>query len=179
MSLRFAIESDWCLRANRRCASSGMRRYFSVVSRLGDGVFWYALLLLLLLLGGRQGSVAAAQMAITGAVSLVVYKLLKRWAHRPRPCAADARIRALVAPLDEFSFPSGHTLHAVAFSVVAIANFPWLAWLLVPFTASVALSRVMLGLHYPSDVVAALLIGLGLGRLCLYAASFVGGMPPT
>ena len=43
---------------------------------------------------------------------------------------SDARIRAWVAPLDEFSFPSGHTLHAVAFTVVALAHYPVLAWLL-------------------------------------------------
>lgn len=54
-----------------------------------------------------------------------------------------------MAPLDEFSFPSGHTLHAVAFSLVAMAHYPVLAWALVPFTASVAVSRVVLGLHYP------------------------------
>ncbi len=154
-----------------------MRRYFSVVSRLGDGVFWYALMGLLTVLGGRTGVVAALEMAATGVISFLLYKLLKRWAHRPRPCAADVRIQALVAPLDEFSFPSGHTLHAVAFSCVCIAHFPLLAWLLVPFTASIAASRVMLGLHYPSDVLAAVLIGLGLGGLCLYAASFAERMP--
>ena len=78
------------------------------------------------------------------------------------------RIRAWVAPLDEFSFPSGHTLHAVAFSLVAMAHYPSLAWLLVPFTASVAASRVMLGLHYPSDVLAATGIGCGLAGISLW-----------
>ena len=98
----------------------------------------------------------------------VLYKLLKRWTRRPRPFASDARIHAWVAPLDEFSFPSGHTLHAVAFSLVAMAHYPALAWLLVPFTASVAASRVVLGLHYPSDVLAATAIGSGLAGLSLW-----------
>ncbi|RYZ72780.1 MAG: phosphatase PAP2 family protein, partial [Lysobacteraceae bacterium] len=86
----------------------------------------------------------------------------------PRPFASDLRIRAWVAPLDEFSFPSGHTLHAVAFSLVAIAHYPSLAWLLLPFSACVALSRVVLGLHYPSDVLAALVIGSGLASCSLW-----------
>jgi undecaprenyl-diphosphatase len=73
-----------------------------------------------------------------------------------------------VAPLDEFSFPSGHTLHAVAFSLVAMAHYPVLAWALVPFTASVAVSRVVLGLHYPSDVLAATAIGSALAALSLW-----------
>ncbi|HEY0502237.1 MAG TPA: phosphatase PAP2 family protein, partial [Lysobacter sp.] len=87
---------------------------------------------------------------------------------RPRPFASDRRIHAWVAPLDEFSFPSGHTLHAVAFSIVGMAHYPMLAWVLVPFTASVAASRVVLGLHYPSDVLAATVIGSGLAGVSLW-----------
>ena len=64
------------------------------------------------------------------------------------------------------AFPSGHTLHAVAFTLVALAHYPVLAWLLMPFTASVAVSRVVLGLHYPSDVLAATAIGSGARRRC-------------
>ena len=100
-------------------------------------------------------------------VALTLYKVLKRWTRRPRPFAADLRIHAWVAPLDEYSFPSGHTLHAVSFTVVALAYYPWLAPLLLPFTAGVALSRVVLGLHYPSDVLAATGIALGLGAASL------------
>ncbi|WP_155518951.1 phosphatase PAP2 family protein, partial [Xanthomonas euvesicatoria] len=80
---------------------------------------------------------------------------------------------AWVAPLDEFSFPSGHTLHAVSFSIVALAYYPWLAPLLVPFSAGVALSRVVLGLHYPSDVLAATLIGVLLASLSLWGLPVV------
>lgn len=66
---------------------------------------------------------------------------------------------AHVPPLDEFSFPSGHTLHAVAFTAVACAWYTPLALLLVPYALLVAASRVVLGLHYPSDVLAAIAIG--------------------
>ncbi len=152
-------DAGWCMRANRAGGRLGVRRYFAAVSRLGDGVFWYALMSVLVLVDGIEGLAASAHMALTGAAALVLYKRLKRWTRRPRPFAADGRIRAWVAPLDEFSFPSGHTLHAVAFTVVALSHYPALAWLLVPFTASVALSRVVLGLHYPSDVLAATAIG--------------------
>ena len=66
------------------------------------------------------------------------------------------------------SFPSGHTLHAVSFTVVALAYYPWLAPLLLPFTVGVALSRVVLGLHYPSDVLAATAIGSLLAAVSLW-----------
>ena len=166
-----ANESEWCLRANALCGRIATRRFFSLISRLGDGVFWYVLMAALALFGGHDGMLAALHLAAIGLVSLVLYKALKRWTRRPRPCASDLRIRAWVAPLDEFSFPSGHTLHAVAFTVVSLSYFPVLAWLLIPFAASVAVSRVVLGLHYPSDVLAATGIGsaLALGSICLRA----------
>ena len=162
-----ARETRWCRRANHYCRRRRIRTLFAVISRLGDGVFWYLLMAALVLVDGMDGLRASAHMAATGVVALTLYKVLKRWTRRPRPFAADLRIRAWVAPLDEYSFPSGHTLHAVSFSVVALAYYPWLAPLLLPFTAGVALSRVVLGLHYPSDVLAATGIALLLGGASL------------
>ena len=166
-------ESSWCLRANRICARHPSRAYFALVSRLGDGAFWYVLMASMVVFDGWRGLTASAHLALTGAIALALYKLLKRWTRRPRPFASDRRIRAWVAPLDEFSFPSGHTLHAVAFSLVAAAHYPVLAWLLAPFTVSVAASRVVLGLHYPSDVLAAGAIGTALAGLSLWLAPTV------
>ena len=163
-----AGESGWCLRANRLCARGASRTYFSIVSRLGDGVFWYVLMGALVLMDGIAGLAASAHLAATGVIALTLYRLLKHWTRRPRPFASDQRIQAWVAPLDEFSFPSGHTLHAVAFTLVAMAHYPALGWVLVPFTASVAASRVALGLHYPSDVIAATGIGSALAALSLW-----------
>ncbi|WP_413975768.1 phosphatase PAP2 family protein [Stenotrophomonas acidaminiphila] len=162
-----ARETRWCRRANHYCRRRRIRTLFAVISRLGDGVFWYLLMAALVLVDGMDGLRASAHMAATGVVALTLYKVLKRWTRRPRPFAADLRIRAWVAPLDEYSFPSGHTLHAVSFSVVALAYYPWLAPVLLPFTAGVALSRVVLGLHYPSDVLAATGIALLLGSASL------------
>ena len=161
-------EGRWCRRANGLGAFRGSRAYFAAISRLGDGVFWYVLMAAMVVFDGFDGLRASAHLAAVGVVSLLLYKGLKRWTRRPRPFAADRHIRAWVAPLDEFSFPSGHTLHAVAFTLVALAYYPQLAWLLIPFTASVALSRVVLGLHYPSDVLAATGIGSVLALVSLW-----------
>ncbi len=161
-------EYAWTAAANRWGHGRAIRAYFSAVSRLGDGAFWYALMLAVVVFDGYRGLIASAHMAATGALALLIYKSLKRWTKRPRPCARDARVRALVAPLDEFSFPSGHTLHAVSFAWVALAYYPGLAWLLLPFALSVAASRVVLGLHYPSDVLAAGVIAGALATLSLW-----------
>lgn len=166
-------ESAFCLIANRWGHRQWVRRYFAAVSRLGDGVAWYSLMALIVLTDGLAGVAASAHMAATGATALLLYRGLKRWTKRPRPFAADRRIRPLVRPLDEFSFPSGHTLHAVSFTLVALAHCPVLAWLLIPFSASIAASRVVLGLHYPSDVLAATGIGVALAS----SSILLGQMP--
>lgn len=161
---------EWrlCLACNRWAARGAVTRLFGLVSRLGDGLFWYALMGLLALAGGVRGATAALHMALTGLTALGLYRWLKRWTRRPRPFRAHHGIVARIPPLDEFSFPSGHTLHAVSFSLVAIAYVPWLVFVLAPFTALVAASRVVLGLHYPSDVLAASAIGVALASLSLW-----------
>lgn len=152
---------EWrlCLHCNRWLARRALARMFGTISRLGDGAFWYALMVAIALIGGPLGRIAALHMALTGLVAAALYRLLKRWTRRPRPFRTHIEIIAHVPPLDEFSFPSGHTLHAVCFSIIALSYFPLLAPLLVPFALLVAASRVVLGLHYPSDVFAATLIG--------------------
>lgn len=140
---------------------------FRAVSRLGDGVFWYSLMAVFAILGGADGLQAAMHMAATGLVATALYRGMKGVIRRPRPFRRHAGIVARVRPLDEYSFPSGHTLHAVSFSIVALAYYPGLAWLLLPFATLVAASRVVLGVHYPSDVLAASAIGAVLATLSL------------
>jgi len=167
-------EARLCLRVNRWGARRAITRFFTVISRLGDGGFWYALMFAITLFGGgTRGIFAALHMGLTGLVAAAMYRGLKRWTRRPRPFRAHRDIVALALPLDEFSFPSGHTLHAVTFTIVALAYFPLLAPLLIPFTLLVAASRVVLGLHYPSDVLAATLIGLGLAGSSLWVGTLV------
>ena len=164
-------ERRLCLAMNRWCARNVLRRLFGIVSRLGDGVFWYTLMGVLAVFGGSRGAIAALHMALTGIVAATMYKHLKRWTRRPRPFRAHDGIVPYIAPLDEFSFPSGHTLHAISFTVIALAYFPLLVPLLVPFTLLVGASRVVLGLHYPSDVLAATVIGFGLAGTSLWISS--------
>ena len=161
-------DTDWCLRTNGWCARRSVRALFALASKLGDGWAWYALMLGMIVVDGRAGLFAAAHLGAVGLFTLALYKLLKHWTKRPRPFASDARIHAWVAPLDEFSFPSGHTLHAVAFTLVSLAYYPMLAWVLVPFASTVAVSRVVLGLHYPSDVLAATAIGTSIAAAALW-----------
>ncbi|TAL72373.1 MAG: phosphatase PAP2 family protein [Rhodanobacter sp.] len=164
----WAFDPRWCHIANRWGAHRSLHRLFTLVSRLGDGWLWLALAAGLAALPGSRGIWAALQMLVTGAVGSLVYRVLKQMTRRSRPYRIHATVVARVTPLDEYSFPSGHTLHAVCFSIVAGAWFPMLALPLIVFTVLVALSRLVLGLHYPTDVLAGALLGTVIALLSLY-----------
>lgn len=157
-----ARELRWCFAANRWGARPLITRFFAIVSRLGDGPAWYAVIASLPLFFGASAAAASLHLGVTAAASATIYRTLKRYTKRPRPFRRHDGIVAHVAPLDEFSFPSGHTLHAVTLTLVMCWYFPMMAVVLVPFAVAVAVSRVVLGLHYPSDVLAATVIGCGL-----------------
>ncbi len=138
-----------------------------LASRLGDGLFWYALMLTLLAWHGGEAIPVVLHMIVSGLLGTLIYKWLKGATERPRPYQACPTICCLTAPLDRFSFPSGHTLHAVVFSLVATAYYPALGWLVWPFTALVAASRLVLGLHYMSDVLVGALLGAAVAGIML------------
>jgi len=86
---------------------------------------------------------------------------------RPRPFVTCPGVWARTNPLDTYSFPSGHTLHAVSFSIVIAYHYPLAALLVGPFALVVAVSRLVLGLHYPSDVVVGAVMGAATAALVL------------
>jgi len=139
----------------------------AVSSRLGNGIVWYTLTASIPFLAGPKGWSCTAQMLAVGVVNVMIYYHLKRWTGRERPFMSCTQISACVRALDQFSFPSGHTLHAVAFSVILGHPYPPFAPLLWGFTSLVALSRVVLGLHFPTDVAAGALIGFSTGWMAL------------
>ena len=150
----------WCARSLHRATRFGLIvLLLRGLSRLTDGVAWYALILALPWLGGANGTACALRMALLGGIDLVVYLAIKRHFARPRPFVGCSGVRPCARTLDEFSFPSGHTLHAAGFAVLLCNYYPALVWVMVPLTALIGLSRVVLGLHYPSDVIAGAAIG--------------------
>ena len=148
-----------CIQFNRISSYRAAELLLRAVSRLGNGVFWYSLMLVLPFVYGTPGWQASAHMLLAAVPALLIYKVLKKTTSRQRPCKVHPRVRQKAATLDRFSFPSGHTLHAVNFTLVCSTYFPELAAALAWFTALIALSRPVLGLHYPSDVLAGAVIG--------------------
>ena len=155
------LEIGICLKINQLGRSESVRVFFAAVSRLGDWGYWAAMGIVLLALRGPDAIPAVLHIGITAAMGVGIYKVLKTCLVRERPYVYNGTIQLGTAPLDRYSFPSGHTLHAVALSIMIVHVEPSLLLVCAPFALLVALSRIVLGLHYPSDVV----VGAGIGAL--------------
>lgn len=164
-------ELNACRAFNRSVRRAGLLRVVRIASRLGDGVLWYGLMGLMALAGGELGRLVALRCAVAGIAGLALYRGLKNLLVRERPYMTHAAIVCAGRPLDRFSFPSGHTLHAVSFTLIICSSLPWTAVVLVPAALLIALSRMVLGLHYPSDVIAGGLLGVGVATATM---SWVG-----
>lgn len=132
-----------------------------LASRLGDWPAWVALLLAQPLLQESGGWQRLLQYGLTALAAIAVYRLVKTRLCRERPFITFVgNVRSHEPARDRYSFPSGHTMHAVMFLALTASHLPWLAPWLVPLVVLIALSRVGLGLHYLSDVLAGALLGL-------------------
>lgn len=159
------VDSHLCITFNRTSHNILIRNFFKAISRLGDGIFWYSLMALMLCVDQAHAFLPVSHMAVAGLIGTLIYKWLKVRTLRPRPFNVHQQISLRSVPLDQFSFPSGHTLHAVIFSMVAIHYYPMLSVALIPFTILIGLSRPILGLHYPSDVLVGAFIGILISTL--------------
>ena len=141
-----------------------VRWWMITATRGGDGWMWWTQAFVLLVAGGRQRFVALAAAAIACGLGIQTFLTLKWLIGRRRPSRRDRHNWARLLPPDEFSFPSGHTIIAFAFAISVGHFYPdFLPWFL--FCAiSVAASRIVLGLHFLSDVAAGCAIGCGLGH---------------
>lgn len=165
------VDLKLCRCLNRSMDFPSVRQFFRGIGWLGNGWLWYALIACLPWLYGRSGTFTAMQMLATGFAGVVFYKMIKQRAVRERPFVTHSTtIYCASVPMDRYSFPSGHTLHAVSFTLLMAHAFPEWAVPLAAFTGLVALSRIVLGLHYPTDVAAGAILGAGLAALSVLIA---------
>lgn len=150
------------LSVNRWRAPRWIRIWMLCATRGGDGWLWYTLGAFLLAFGGeaRFFALTAAALAVIAGIALFLW--LKRRIGRERPCAVEPHCWHTLLPPDQFSFPSGHTITAFAVTVALSHFYPSLTTGLRFCAGSVAVSRVLLGMHFVSDVVAGAVLGSGL-----------------
>ncbi|MBN3564798.1 phosphatase PAP2 family protein [Aliamphritea spongicola] len=129
-------------------------------SRLGDGVAYLLAGLLLFWLEPVSGPDFLQAGLITFAIEVPLFLSLKQLIKRNRPCDYLSDITPAIQPADRFSFPSGHAAAAFAFASVLSIYYPGLSEAAFAVAGLIGLSRVLLGVHYPTDILAGALLGI-------------------
>jgi undecaprenyl-diphosphatase len=163
VSILSAPDYQLMRRVNRWRAPRWVRWWSIGATRAGDGWLWSfcGVALLASRDADRYAAVVAALLA--AAMGIVVFRVLKRAVGRKRPCVHEPHCWATFLPPDQFSFPSGHSITAFAVAVSLGYFYPPLLAGLLFCAASVAASRILLGLHFLSDVLAGSALGVALG----------------
>lgn len=150
-------------RVHRWSAPRWIRLWMICATRGGNGWLWQTLGLVLLLSGGDERFQAVGAATLATAVGIAVFLGLKRLTGRKRPCHIEPHCWSTLLPPDRFSFPSGHTITAFACSVPLMWFYPQMTAALLFIAVSIAASRILLGMHFLSDVVAGAILGSALG----------------
>lgn len=142
-------------------------RWFRVVmicaTRGGDGWLWYTLGLILLIYGGDHRFAAIGAGATSAVAGICLFRALKHASRRKRPCEIEPHCWAKILPPDRYSFPSGHAITAFGVAVSIGLFYPQLEGCLLAAAFLIAGSRIILGMHFLSDVLAGSAIGAILG----------------
>ncbi|MEM8560934.1 MAG: phosphatase PAP2 family protein [Pseudomonadota bacterium] len=137
------------------------------LSRSGDGYLYALIPLTLWALNIPKSGLLVIALALGFTLERILYGILKRTLKRRRPANAIPGFNSLIIASDKFSFPSGHASGAFLFATSMTFTFgaPLLAIYL--WASGVALSRVLLGVHFPGDIVAGSFLGASIGLICI------------
>ncbi len=165
--LQFIATGDHKLmrRVNKWPAPKWVRLWAIAATRAGDGWLWYLCGLAALLFGGDERLTSVASAGSAAMVGVGLFMSLKKLSGRRRPCEIEPHCWATLLPPDQFSFPSGHTITAFAVAISLSAFFPLFFPALLFCALSIAVSRILLGMHFLSDVIVGAILGTGLALI--------------
>ena len=155
-------------RVHRWRAPRWFRILMIMATRGGDGWLWYAFGLILFVCGGVHRFAAIEAGGSSAVMAIFLFRVLKRTSRRKRPCEIEPHCWASILPPDKYSFPSGHSITAFAVAIPLGLFYPYLETTLLAAACLIAISRIVLGMHFLSDVIAGSAIGLVLGFLSFY-----------
>lgn len=148
-------------------SQSWVARHCRSVSRTADGPL-YALLGAAIGYAGATGKLFVLHLASAFALERCIYWVLKNSLRRKRPAQALPDFRSHIIASDEFSFPSGHTCAAFLFVTLLVLHFGPVLTLLYLWAVAVAMSRVCLGVHFPTDTVVGAVLGASIALFTSY-----------
>lgn len=162
-----ALDIQLFLGLNRRHRSHLAETLIRWVSRSGDGYVYVAMGASLPWLYPEQGRGFLLSSLLAFLIELPVYWILKNSFKRRRPFRVVQALAPALNPSDEFSFPSGHTTAAFMMAGITSVWFPALSVLMFAWATMVGLSRVLLKVHFVSDVLAGIILGTLIATLSL------------
>ena len=165
----YQYECTLFLSINSQFDRQRLKIFFSLITHMGGAVLTIGITLLLILISTNMPIQKwGIESALALASSHILVTLIKKIYPRNRPYRSLSQARVVVNPLMDHSFPSGHT--TAIFSVITpyILHMPILGFILYPIACCVGVSRVFLGLHYPSDVLFGAIVGSVFGMLVFY-----------
>jgi undecaprenyl-diphosphatase len=167
--------SDYRLmhRVHRWRAPRWFRLFMIGATRMGDGWLWYAVGVVILLFGGATRFRAVGSAGLAVLLGIALFSFLKKASRRPRPCELEPHCWSMILPPDQFSFPSGHSITAFAIAMCLGAYYQDLQICLLAAAICIAASRIILGMHFLSDVLAGSAIGAFLGLACFHLFAYL------
>lgn len=154
-------------RVHRWSAPQWVRMWMICATRGGDGWLWFALAIVLLVFGGPERYIAVASSFLAACVGVAFFLGAKRLTGRCRPCDLLPHCWSKLLPPDRFSFPSGHTITAFSILTPLMVLYPEHTIEFTFIGLSIASSRIILGMHFLSDVIVGAAAGTLLGYFAL------------
>ena len=136
-----------------------------VITRFGDGGIGWIVLGILLLCFKKTRKCGLVMLIAMGINFLLGNLFLKTLIASLRPCQVDAGVRMLISTPGGYSFPSGHTLHAFTAATAIFLYYKKSGIAAFVFASLIAFSRMYLFVHYPTDILGGLILGVTMAVL--------------
>jgi len=169
-----SFDEKFILLINERMKTKFLDRFMVKFTNFGSAVFISVFTFIIIIFGNEDWINTGIQAATTLAISQSITYGLKSLLGRERPYNILKNLNTFGIILKDYSFPSGHTSASFSLATTIALNKPVLSVLVLTIALIVGISRVYLGVHYPTDVVAGMVLGVGSAVLVhLYIFAYV------